>query len=335
VHELKAIVRRLAAEGSACRLDRLTPVAGDLRLVNLGGLGLAPRDLAEIDTIVHAGANTSFTASAAELHAVNVDGTARMLALAARCPRLRQFLFVSTACVAGHRTGVIAERLELDAPDFVNAYEASKWRAEQLVAASDLPVRIARLSTCLGDGRTGYVHRFGAVHHTINWLMRGLVPMIPGAPGARIDAIATDVAARWIAHAAVTPVAPRDAHGVDVCHVAAGQQAVPLEALLAAAVAEFRRHRPEWSRRQIEPPAIVDRETFALFQRSAAASGDALFARVLESVQSFLPALLSPKVYETARAERCWGGPLPHPDWRETLAKVIEFGCAAQWSRAA
>src|SRR5436309_987355 len=79
------------------------------------------------------------------------------------------------------------------------------------------PARRGRLSLCRGGEATGYVHRFGAVHHALHWLMRGLIPMIPGAPESSIDVIANDVAARWIARAAVTRV-----DGLDVCHVAAG-----------------------------------------------------------------------------------------------------------------
>jgi hypothetical protein len=60
-------------------------------------------------------------------------------------------------------------------------------------------------------------------------------------------------------------------------------------------------------------------------------SRDPLFRRVLESVRSFLPTLLYPKAYETDRAEACWGGALPLGDWRLTLGKVIDFGCAHGW----
>jgi len=43
--------------------------------------------------------------------------------------------------------------------EFVNLYERTKWEAEQLTVAAALPVRIARLSTCIGGERTGSVHR--------------------------------------------------------------------------------------------------------------------------------------------------------------------------------
>jgi hypothetical protein len=176
----------------------------------------------------------------------------------------------------------------------------------------------------MGGQHTGYVHRYGAIHHSLRWLMRGLIPMMPGTPGCRIDVIANDVAAQWIARAAL-----QDVERLDVCHVAAGAQAPALEALLTAAVERLRlcgHGRP------LDVPLIVDRETFELFRRSIERSGDLLFSQVLNTAATFLPLLLYAKVFETDCAERCWGGPLPHPDWRTVLARVIDFGCANHWN---
>ena len=150
--------------------------------------------------------------------------------------------------------------------------------------------------------------------------------MIPAIDGSRVDLIATDVAARWLARAAACPVTD-----LDVCHVAAGPQAIPIRELIATTVAHLRATVSGWADGQIEAPVIVDTATFELFERSVAQSGDALFGRVLESARSFFPALLYPKVYDTTRAEALWGGPLPLSDWRSTLGKVIDFGIARDW----
>jgi nucleoside-diphosphate-sugar epimerase len=332
VEELRASVAQMAADAGyqgPRRLDRLMCVAGDVGRCDLGLEG-SKRDglVKEVHVLIHAAANTSFSTPAGDLHGVNVEGTRHALAFARRCHVLKQFLLVSTTCVAGTRTGVIAERLEDGPGEFVNAYERTKWEAERLAAAADLPVRIARLSTCIGGERTGYVHRFGAIHQSLRWLIRGLVPMVPAVAGSRVDLIATDVAARWIARAAEHRV-----NELEVCQVAAGRQAIPLHDLVECAVAHLRGTRPGWTSGQIEAPVIVDAATFRLFERSVAQSGDVLFARVLEAAGSFFPALLYPKVYQTARAETVWGGPLPLSDWRETVRRVIDFGCSRQWRR--
>jgi hypothetical protein len=116
-----------------------------------------------------------------------------------------------------------------------------------------------------------------------------------------------------------------------VCHIAAGEHAIPIHELVDATVAHLRETVSGWTGGQIEPPVMVDAATFELFERSVRQSGDALFGRVLEGASTFFPALLYPKVYDTAHAEQLWGGPLPLSDWRSTLAKVIDFGCARKW----
>lgn len=307
--------------------ERLYAVGGDVRCADLA-LGSDDRHRLEleVDTVVHAAALTRFTARRAELWNVNVDGTARVVEFARRCRRLRAVLLVSTTCVAGTRTGTIPERLDTSQDPFINDYEWSKSVAEQLVAASGVPARIARLSTCVGAQRTGFVHRFGAIHQSIRWLAQGLVPMIPAVDGSRVDLIATDVAARWLARAVACPP-----DGLDVCHVAAGASAIPVADLVHTAVAHLRQTTSGWSGGQIESPLIVDTPTFKAFERCIRESGDVLFGRVLDSALSFFPALLYPKVYDTARAESLWGGPLPLSDWRSTLRAVIDFGTSCNW----
>jgi nucleoside-diphosphate-sugar epimerase len=321
-------LRRLGNDSAhALPIDRLKFLAGDVCDVHLISDWRDRRMLTRtVDVVVHAAASTCFTASVDRLRVVNVEGTAHVLDFATRCRSLQQFLLVSTVCVAGTRTGLIPERFEEEPPTFVNAYEQTKWEAERLVANSPLPARIARLAVCLGGEDNGYVHRFGALHHSMHWLMRGLMPMMPGVAGTTIDAIATDVPAKWIARAVL-----REVDALDVCHVAAGAGAPTLVELLEAAVERLRLHARG---RPLDAPLLVDRSTFDLFRRSVEQSGDAILGRVLDSAAAFLPLLLYPKVFATERAEQCWGGRLPHPAWQTVLGRTIDFGCANNWKDA-
>jgi nucleoside-diphosphate-sugar epimerase len=325
---LRASIDELTADGEGPPFfDQLIPIGGDILHADLGlDAGERDRVLSDVEVVIHAAARTRFTAPAADLYDSNVQGTRGVLELARRCVHLRQFLLVSTTCVAGTATGSISERLTNEPQQFVNAYERTKSEAERLAAAAQLPVRIARLSTCVGGERTGYVHRFGAIHQLLYWLTRGLLPVVPAMEGARIDLIATDVGARWLVRAAGQAV-----DGLEVCHVAAGDRAIPIHELLDCAVGHLRGRLSGWMHRQIEPPAVVDAATFRLFEHAAILAGDLPLARVLAAAGSFLPALLYPKVYQTCRAERVWGGPLPLSDWRSTLGKVIDFGIDHEW----
>jgi nucleoside-diphosphate-sugar epimerase len=311
LQEVRDAVSRLLGKESP---DRIVPVAGDLALPALG-LARAERDLLRrrVQVVVHLAADTRFGAAPSILSRTNVQGTRHVLRFAAGCRGLRQFLFTSTTCVAGTRTGVIPEDLAPEPPEFVNAYEASKWEAERDVCRSGLPVGIARLSTCIGDEHGGYVHRPGAFHHALRWIGRGLIPMVPGTDATPVDFVSTDLAAQWLAEAAA-----RECTG-GICHFAAGGRAVPLRALL-----DFVVERLASRGRVVERPLIVDQETFRMFRTSVERCGDALLRRVLETSDTFLPSLLWPKVYRTENAERCWGGPLPHPDWRTLLERVLD-----------
>jgi nucleoside-diphosphate-sugar epimerase len=290
--------------------------------------GDARRIQRDVRVIIHAAADTRLTVPIDQLRPANAGSTDAVCRLAGGCRDLQQLLFVSTACVAGRRTGRIPEQIADASAGFANAYEESKWQAEQIVAASGLPARIARLSTCAGGHVTGQVHRFGALHHLLHWMSRGLVPMVPGSAETPVDVISTDVAASWLARAASDR--PR---GLEICHVARGEDAIPLGQLLAFLPPVLNRAAARTTR--AIQPLLVDGAVFQSFNRMVGLSGDALLTRVQASAAALLPSLLHPKVYETTSAERCWGGPLPHPDWQSHLERVIAFAQANRWGFAA
>lgn len=84
----------------------------------------------------------------------NVEGTRRTLEIAAET-QASMFNYVSTAYVAGTRTGLILEEVGDDTSVANNPYEESKIRAEMLVHEYDrLPTRILRPSVVIGHART-------------------------------------------------------------------------------------------------------------------------------------------------------------------------------------
>lgn len=88
-----------------------------------------------------------------EIQETNVIGTQRAAYLARRL-HAANFNYISTAYVAGSRTGVIAEKA-LAELQTNNHYETSKFQAETfLLSLSDLPLRILRPSIVIGHSRT-------------------------------------------------------------------------------------------------------------------------------------------------------------------------------------
>jgi nucleoside-diphosphate-sugar epimerase len=281
-HAVFALVRSLDA----------APVMGHVRLVE-GSLERLPIELANhIEVIVHAAADTSFVVPLETLRATNVQGTERLLAFAQQCPRLRKFIHVSTTCVCGTSGGRIPEAPLLLPPAFVNYYEQSKWEAEERVRASGLPFEIIRLSIVAGSEVDGSVRRMGALHHALYWFYKGLIPMIPGRDGAKVDLISTEYASQTVVERALA-----DGPLKEVVHGCAGASAPGLSDLLDRLVAVFSERSDAWRHGRIAKPLIVDSGTFALFERSVEQSGDVLFTRVSRDSRAFLPGLLHPREY--------------------------------------
>jgi nucleoside-diphosphate-sugar epimerase len=229
---------------------------------------------------------------------------------------------VSTTCVCGTTSGLIPEEPLRRPQSFVNAYEESKWEAEGLVLGAGLPAEIVRLSIVGGSANDGFVRRPGALHHMLQWLYRGLVPMMPAAPGAAVDLISTEFAARVVTLALASP-------GLEgrVIHASAGEQAPRLSELLSHLEEIFAQHHPGWADRAVNMPDVVDEATFRLFEHSVRLSGDVLFQRVCADSESFLPSLLHPHTCAVSLARN-----VPLADWRALTERVFLWMLKHRWS---
>lgn len=161
-----AEARFLAAFAGACRayqLDedvveearrRCRVVAGD---VTAPGLGVAghPGVAGPIDQLWHSAASLQYEDRyRVEIRNTNVEGTVHALDLASRVGA-RCFNYISTAYVAGMRTGAILETTAGEVRTN-NEYERSKCDAEALLATAPdgMRVRLLRPSVVIGHSRT-------------------------------------------------------------------------------------------------------------------------------------------------------------------------------------
>lgn len=293
------------------------------------GLGLA-RDarawLAEHATaVVHLAADTTFSRPLDQARLVNRDGTARLLELAADCPRVQRFAFVSTAFVAGRRTGVVPESAEgasTEAIGWVNAYERSKSEAESLVRAARRDWVILRSSTVACDDASGAVTQRNAVHQALRLFHDGLAAMIPGVPESALDVVPTSYVADAIARLALRG----DIDGATV-HLCAGAGAMPLGELLDDCHARWSSD-ASWRRRRIAPPARADLETWGLFAQAVEETGHPRLRRVTRALTHFLPQLALPKRFDTAHAESLLGTAAPpvRDYWGRMIDHLLQTG---------
>jgi nucleoside-diphosphate-sugar epimerase len=184
----QALIRRFPEQQFIClahkkslNASNAVSVWGDVCRPQLGMTSdLFDRVADSIDCIVHSAAVTDFTMPADEIAAVNVDGTRRMLDLAARASV--PFYHISTAFIS---------RSEREA----TPYELSKNKAEEVVRESRLSTTILRPSVVIGDTLTGEIASFQGFHFLIGLFLKGLLPFVPAMPDSYIDFVPQDFVA--------------------------------------------------------------------------------------------------------------------------------------------
>jgi nucleoside-diphosphate-sugar epimerase len=334
-HELVERVIVLARGNGAVPAHRKSEtVLGDVLLPDLGLRHDLKQSVARATTtIIHGAAETSFSAELSAARAVNVGGTENMIRFAAACPKLEAFCHLSTVYVCGKRTGTIREQDLEHNCGFVNAYEQSKYEAEQLLAsqADRLPMTVVRLSTILGRSPDGVVTKSGAIHSALRFFFHSLAPMVPGEKGSPVDLIAADYAASSIVLAALDYFTAGSTR-----HVCGGSDAFSLEQFLEETLQLFYKNRPAWRKRAIEKPAIVSLETFELFVRSVEELGESVLKNAIAVLKFFAPQLAYPKLITDASTQlMLQRSGLTRPEIRDFYPKVIRFLLENNWEATA
>ena len=189
------------AEEAAARLglgERLAIQPGDITKVRMGLDGPTHERLAaETVAVHHLAAIYDLAVRPSVAERVNIVGTAMVLDFCRACPRLERHNYVSTAYVAGARTGVVLETELDEGQEFKNHYESTKFAAEVLVRASmgeGVPTTIYRPAIVVGDSRTGETQKFDGPYYmlrTLAALKRGPLPQI-GNPDALFNVVPVD-----------------------------------------------------------------------------------------------------------------------------------------------
>jgi len=297
---------------------RVTAIAGDLEQP---GLGIDPALARQVTEIVHCAASVSFDLTLERSRTINVDGTRRMLELAARCPDLRRFTYVSTAYVAGEHRGVFSEDDFDVGQRFRNPYEQSKFEAERLVRAQAgrLPVTIVRPSIIVGDRHSGWTAAFNVLYWPLRALSRGEYPVLPARRSAPVDVVSVDYVADAICALHALPAALGSTF-----HLTASSAASTIGELLDLAIGRFGCRRPP-----LVSPALYRRVMHPLAVRCVSAKR----RRFLRATQTYLPYFAMHVRYDNARTRAALGPaivPAPLPDYFDHL---VDYALLAGWGR--
>lgn len=306
---------------------RLLAVRGDVARPGLGMPRSRRLALAEsVTEIVHAAASVSFTLPLEEAREINVEGTRRMLELAALCSahgELRRFSYVSTAYVAGTASGVFDEDDHDVGQSFRNSYERTKWEAERLVRghADRLPVQIFRPSIVVGEQATGWTAAFNVIYGPLRAYAKGdAVPVVPGRRSAPVDVVPVDYVAD-----AIVSLASRPQGAGRTYSLAAGERASNVGELVALSAQAFARRRA-----LTVPPEIYARTLHPLL----VARSRGRRRRWLEQAPVFFPYFALRVRHDTTRAQAALApAGIAPPPLADYFGRLVDFAQAAEWGR--
>lgn len=195
------IKKQFSFHGDFFDATKIIPVCGDLTEDNLTEQLIDNKELASVDTIIHAAANTYFSPIYIKnIYKVNVDGTRNLVRWANTLQNLETFLYVGTAWICG------SERInrvvfEGESPNVnykqVADYCRSKTAAEILVREAIQPEKllVIRPSIIMGDSR-----KWSPRSYTILWAVAAFDKMrlLPMNPFASCDIVPVDYACQAI-----------------------------------------------------------------------------------------------------------------------------------------
>ncbi len=205
-HLLERLLRRpdaavhvLVRAGSFARLQKLTdrldgghrvtPVVGDLLEDGLGLTTDARAALTGVDHVVHLAALYDMTADGQLNRQVNIEGTRRVVELAAALSA-GCLHHVSSVAVAGDFRGPFTEDMFDAGQHLPSAYHATKYEAERIVREQEgVAWRVYRPSVVVGDSRTGQMDKIDGPYYLFS-----VLATVAGQPIAgRLPLVAPDL----------------------------------------------------------------------------------------------------------------------------------------------
>jgi thioester reductase-like protein len=207
---------RMLAAGQEAAGDidagRIEVIAGDItdRMLGLGGVDY-DRLTSEVRRVFHLAAIYDLAVPVELAQRVNVEGTGNVLEFCLASPSLERLAYVSTAYVAGWRTGVVYEHELIMGQEFKNHYESTKFQAEVWVreAMDRVPTTIVRPAIVVGDSQTGETQKFDGPYYLLRAISQTeragqAIPQF-GRLEATFNVVPVDYVVEAIAAAAAEP----------------------------------------------------------------------------------------------------------------------------------
>lgn len=313
--------------------QKLKIIYGDITKKNLGLSKADYKNLTKrTESIIHCAADTKFSLPIDIARRVNYHGLVNIVGFVNNCNHIQKCAFISTAYVAGKRSGIIKENELEHSQGFVNTYEQSKYEAEALLNSykRNFPLNIYRLSTIIGRASDGYVPKFDAIHLALKLYYNSLIPFIPASKNSTIDFISLDYATNSIFH-----IFNNKFKAGETYHIVAGnEKSLTIEDLINQTYSLFIKFNPGWSKKGIEKPAIVDLETFELMAKTTRQLKNPLLSQITKSMETFVPQLMYPKEFDNSKAENILEkADISAQPLSSYYGKVIKYCLTSNWGK--
>jgi nucleoside-diphosphate-sugar epimerase len=315
------------------RLGHFSLLKGDIARPHFGLSDHTYAELAEqVTEIIHCAADTHFGISLQAAREINTEGTQTILDFAVRCRQLKKFAHLSTVYVVGRSAGYFSESRIRHQNGFCNAYQQSKYEAEELVwqAMGEVPAAIFRLSSLLGDSFTGTVQQFNHVHRLIRLLPQNVLPVAPGQLDAPIDLVASDWVTTALAFLFDFAFAPGRFY-----HLCAGpENSLRLREMIDLALSAYESHPSGKKWMPIQVPDLVSLSCYEEFVEKGRQNGDRLFNELVRVLGYFLPHLAIFQAFENRTTTRALApSGLQFPSIGACFERVVRFCLDTNWGR--
>ena len=303
--------------------ERIVPVTGDFTKPGLGLDETISRKIRDtVSLVIHAGAQVSFVRGEKEHIETNVLGTKNMIRFAKDLGHLRRFVHLSTAFVAGLKSGKVTEE-EGAASSFSNHYEKSKAEAETLVRSSGLAYSILRPSMIVGNSKTGRIKTFNTIYYVLKLMLLGQLRVIPVSREARVNIVPVD----YVADSVIRISFSGKAAGKTFHLTCPGEMAPE-----AGALADYVR---SWAKQNLDTdlprpvfvPMSALKQAGLLYNRKTSDRKKGFFTNLM----TVLPYFFSEQDFDRTNTDQVCGE--YGYRWKDYIDPILEFACRKNFMR--
>lgn len=313
--------------------SRIIPLAGDVERQDLG-LGNEYDKLAkEINEIYHSAANTRFDQPLEKARQVNYFGSENVLRFAEKIEEIGNLIHyhhISTAYVAGNRTGLVKEDELECGQDFYNTYEQSKYESEVMLrkVMERLPITIYRPSIISGDSLTGRTPHFYVIYEPMKWVYFGHLTFLPCRPEAKLDIVPID----YVCDAIVTIGEQTSSIG-QTFHLTAGpERSISLNDMVDNCLEQFNKYNAEINKPMIARPEIITPEIIQQMEGDSRRQSEIFFQRAWQQMQRHMPYVVSDKDFDdTATKKALENTNICCPTFKDYLPTVARYALKQQF----